>query len=117
VRATISLPDSGIDEWSSLYAWLQLDDEFRGRVRTVAAKRPAGAMGGIVDTLVVALGSGGAVAVLATSLSAWMSARRTRICVDLSVGEKIRRVEIDASNASDAERLLTAMLDRTDEAS
>ncbi len=70
-------------------------------------------MGGLTETLTVALGSGGAVAVLAGTLSAWLSARRTRISVEIIDGDRSRRVEIDSANASEATRLLRVAYETT----
>jgi hypothetical protein len=66
-------------ELASLYSWLQHDDEFRGRVKTVTADLKPGDMGGVTETLTVALGSGGAVAALGGTLNAWIAARRTKV--------------------------------------
>ncbi len=113
VHASIALVDDTADQLASLYAWLQRDDELRGRVRSVAAEFKPGDMGGVTETLTVALGSGGAVAVLAGTLSAWLSARRTRISVEITDGDSSRRVEIDSANASAAARLLREAYETT----
>jgi hypothetical protein len=65
-------------------------------------------MGGAVEILSVALGSGGAGAVLAGALATWVQTRRARISVELvqdEAGETVRRVEVDAASAGAAERL------------
>jgi hypothetical protein len=111
VLATIALVDGDRAELNSLYAWLQRDDEFRGRVRAGTAPLKPGEMGGVMETLTVALGSGGAGAVLAGTLSAWLSVRRARISVDLIAGDRTRRIEIDAANASAAAQLFRTALD------
>jgi hypothetical protein len=111
VDATISLIGGDASELNSLYAWLQREDEFRGQVKAVSAALKSGEMGGVTEMLTVALGSGGAGAVLAGTLSTWLSMRRTKINVDFSSGDRTRRVEIDVANAADAQRLLQAALD------
>ena len=111
VKVTISLAGDDAPELASLYTWLQRDDEFRGMVHPVKAAPQSGEMGGITQALIVTLGSGGTITVLAGTLSAWLSARRTRISVDFSVGDRSQRVDIDAANAADAERLFKAALD------
>ncbi|MFD6666990.1 hypothetical protein ACFWDK_32110 [Micromonospora chalcea] len=113
MHASITLVDDKADQLASLYAWLQRDDELRGRVRSVAAELKSGDMGGVTETLTVALGSGGAVAVLAGTLSAWLSTRRTRISVEIIDGDSSRRVEIDSANAKAAARLLREAYEST----
>jgi hypothetical protein len=78
VHAEIALGDNTTNELGLLYSWLQRDDEFRGRVRTVTADLKPGDMGGVTEVLMVALGSGGAVATLGGTLNAWIGARRTK---------------------------------------
>jgi hypothetical protein len=117
VHATISPPSGSLSDVQALFAWLQRDDEFRGRVRAVTKPPAPGEMGGAAQMVTVALGSGGAIAVLAATLSAWVTSRRTRITVDLSVGDKIRRFEIDGANAADAQRLFRSVLESADEPS
>ncbi len=60
----------------SLQAWPAHEDDFRGRVSTQQQPIRSGEMGGVVDVLVVALGSGGAGAVLARSVTTWLTQTR-----------------------------------------
>ncbi|MFI5845605.1 hypothetical protein ACIA8K_38465 [Catenuloplanes sp. NPDC051500] len=106
VHATIALVDDQVQELSSLYAWLQSDDEFRGRVTAIAKDLRPGEMGGATDALVVALGAGGAISVLVSAVSGWLTARRTRLSIEITDAGRSRRVEIDAANAGVAARLL-----------
>ncbi len=63
-------------------------------------------MGGVLDVLMVALGSGGAVAALATSVSTWLSQPR-RADVKLTVtAESGRHIELDARRIRDPAVLL-----------
>lgn len=110
MQVKITLLDGDPSELSSLYAWLQRDDEFRGQVKAVSAELKPGEMGGVTDALTVMLGSGTAVA-LAGTLTGWLSARRTRICVDFGSGDKACKVEIDTRNAAVASRLLQEALE------
>jgi Effector Associated Constant Component 1 len=61
------------DVLRSLLDWLRHEDTLRGRVRTVQTPVRPGEMGALDAALVVALGSGGAGAVLAASVSTWLS--------------------------------------------
>lgn len=87
VRVETRLVVEGTDSSSalaSLNEWLRRTDELRGRIR-LRPKAPApGEMGGITDVLVVAAGAGGALTVLANSLSVWLRQPR-RASVTVSV--------------------------------
>ena len=80
-RVEVGGADDPQDELSSLRNWLAGEDEFRGRVRIESAAIEAGAMGGVAEALVVALGSGGALTVLAGSVSVWLRERRSSLTV------------------------------------
>ncbi|MGH2844047.1 MAG: effector-associated constant component EACC1 [Solirubrobacteraceae bacterium] len=90
----------------SLLEWLRHEDALRGRVCTVHAPVRPGEMGGVLEVLEVALGSGGAGAVLAGSVSTWLSQPR-RADVTLTVtAEDGRRIELDARLVRDPAVLL-----------
>ncbi|MBC2864486.1 hypothetical protein H1R13_05595 [Streptomyces mexicanus] len=70
-------------------------------------------MGGVLDVLVVALGSGGAGAVLAQSLATWLAGRRADITVTVRSPEG-REVTVDVRRAADPQavvREVTSLLD------
>ncbi|MFF4890454.1 effector-associated constant component EACC1 [Micromonospora chersina] len=115
--ARIALVDGAAHELASLYSWLQYDEEFRGRVKPVTARLKPGDMGGVTEVLTVALGGGGAVAALGAALNGWLSARRARISVEITNGDRTRRVEIDSANASTASQLLREAFEATGEPS
>jgi hypothetical protein len=92
MEALISVTEDS-DEARSLLDWLRQEDDFRGRVRLSPVAPKPGHMGGISDTLTVALGSGGAVTVLAMSISVWLKHRRSDLTVEVSIGD--RTVKID----------------------
>jgi hypothetical protein len=75
--------DVGHDELSSLWRWLGDEAEFRGRVRIEEAPVQAGQMGGLAEALTVALTSGGALTVLAGSVSVWLQQRRSTLTVKI----------------------------------
>jgi hypothetical protein len=104
----ISLVDGGLDDLYSLFDWLQRNDELRGRIGTLSQQPGPDEMGGAVEILSVALGSGGAGAVLASSLATWLQTRRARISVELvgsESGETVRKVEVEAGSAAAVEEL------------
>lgn len=57
--------------------WLRAEDELRGRVSLAGGPVAPGHMGVVDDVVQVAVGSGGAVTVLVTSLFAWLHHRRS----------------------------------------
>ncbi len=94
------------DALRSLLDWLRHEDSLRGRVRTAQTSVRPGEMGGVLDVLEVALGSGGAGAVLVTSVSAWLSQPR-RADVTLTVtAQDGRHIELDARRVRDPAVLL-----------
>lgn len=67
----------------SLADWLNSEEALRGLVSAVRSAPEAGKMGAAVELLTVALGSGGAGAVLVRSISAWLTQRRFEVSVSL----------------------------------
>lgn len=88
----------------SLLDWLHHEDELRGRAVLERAAPRSGEMGGLVDALVVALGSGGAGAALAQSLSTWLRQRRSDI--KITITSDGRTLELDAQRVPDAQALI-----------
>jgi Effector Associated Constant Component 1 len=85
----------------SLSDWLRGEPELAGRLRVAGPMPGEGELGALADVLVVAVGSGGALSVLATSLKAWLAQPRrsdVRIRVQHDGGET---VEIDANRIDD----------------
>ncbi|MFJ9446975.1 hypothetical protein ACIRRH_34760 [Kitasatospora sp. NPDC101235] len=76
--------ESAAADLEGLAAWLAEEDELRGRVTVPAPAVRADEMGGIADTLVVALGAQGAGAILATAVSTWIKHRRPSADVEFS---------------------------------
>lgn len=94
------------DVLRSLLDWLRHEDTLRGRVRAAHAPVRPGEMGGVLDVLMVALGSGGVGAALATSISTWLSQPR-RADVKLTItAENGRHLELDARRVRDPVVLL-----------
>lgn len=95
----ISMAGGEITELESLDDWLRGERELTGRVKLVSAQPREGQLGALSDALVVAVGSGGAVSVLAASLKAWLSLpRRSDV--------RIRIHRIDGSSVDiDAKRV------------
>ncbi|MFD0686050.1 effector-associated constant component EACC1 [Actinomadura fibrosa] len=92
----------------SLADWLRGEPDLAGRARLEAPPPRPGEMGSAVDALMVAVGSGGVVSVLASSLKVWLAQPRRsdiRLLVQSEPGQKI---EIEAKRVSreDIEGLL-----------
>jgi hypothetical protein len=88
----------------SLSDWFRGEPELAGRLQLAGPLPGEGELGALADVLVVAVGSGGALTVLATSLKAWLAQPRrsdVRIRVQRDDGQT---VEIDASRV-DGERV------------
>src|ERR1700722_14715081 len=68
-----------------LSEWLVQEPELRGLIRDVADTAGPGELGAPVEVLVAAVGSGGTLSVLITSLQSWLSSvRRTDLTVKLT---------------------------------
>jgi Effector Associated Constant Component 1 len=67
----------------SLADWLNSEDVLRGRIRPVRPAPEQGKMGAAIELLSVALGSGGAGAVLVRSISTWLAQRHSEVSVSL----------------------------------
>ncbi|MEU9487602.1 hypothetical protein AB0D83_28815 [Streptomyces decoyicus] len=93
-RLLVRTPDTE-DQLRLLLDWLRRDDVLRGRVQICQLPVSSGEMGGAMDALAVAVGSGGMGAVLANCLSTWISQRRSDLRITVTT-EDGRSVEVDA---------------------
>jgi hypothetical protein len=104
-QLTLSIVDRP-DEVRSLLGWLRREDGLRGRVDLKHVDPPVdGQMGSVLDVLTVALGSGGAGAVLAGSLSTWLTSRRPDVRVTIT-GRHGREIEVDGRRVPDVAELI-----------
>jgi hypothetical protein len=95
--------DQGLAE---VQDWLRQEPELRGRVTAVARPPDPGQLGAVTDVLLVALGSGGALSVLAASLrTLFAQPRRSDLHITIRDGQG-RSVEIDAKRVDDVEALI-----------
>jgi Effector Associated Constant Component 1 len=79
VEVSITVPGATADQLRSLHAWLVNEEELRGRVQLAGPPPRQDALGGTPEMLVVALSQGGAGAVLASALVAWVRHRTSDI--------------------------------------
>ena len=96
VEARVSIVGGDQADLESLDLWLRQEGELAGRVTFAGAKPRPGELGALGEALIVAVGSGGAVSALASSLKAWMALpRRSDVRIRVE-GPGGRVVEIDA---------------------
>lgn len=102
------LSEAPVADTESLAGWLGGEPELAGRVRRTGHTPGPQELGAVLDTLTVALGTGGTVTALVTSLRTWLAHPRRS-----DVRLKVRReggatVEIDAKRVkrADVEKLL-----------
>lgn len=92
----------------SLRDWLAAEELLRGRVYFPAQSLRPGEMGAALDVLAVALGSGGAGAVLARSLSTWLVQRRADVIVRLSRKDG-QDVVVEVHRSSDPQAVINSV--------
>ncbi|WP_052423634.1 effector-associated constant component EACC1 [Nonomuraea candida] len=97
-------------ELISLTKWLQSQRALRGRVRPV--RRPPGPeeLGGAIELLGIALGSGGAGVVLARALTTWLTNRHSDVSITVTTSEGT--VQVEAKRVDDALPLLREVLNQ-----
>jgi len=76
-------PDFVAEELRSLFSWLAKDEEFRGRVRLMETMPASGTLGGWPEAVVVTLGQGGALTVLASAVISWIRHRTSDVTCTL----------------------------------
>jgi hypothetical protein len=105
--------DEPVEGLAELSDWLRQESELRGLVSSGNAVPRPGELGALSDLLMVAVGSGGILSVLAASLKVFLVQPRrsdVRIVVTSPDG---RRVELDAKRVGDVEQLLRQVLGET----
>ncbi|MEV6873439.1 hypothetical protein [Amycolatopsis sp. NPDC051128] len=84
------------DQLQSLDQELAESDELRGRVRPVPGQARSSELGVVDSALMVALGQGGAVTVLATAVITWLRRRVGKVSVKVAGPNKT--IELTADN-------------------
>ncbi|GAB2749833.1 effector-associated constant component EACC1 [Kitasatospora kifunensis] len=99
-----------VEGLAELSDWLRLEPELRGLVSLADAVPGPRELGAVSDVLVVALGAGGTVSVLAASLKAFLSQpRRSDVRIVVSAPDG-RQLEVDAKRVEDVEAVLRQVL-------
>jgi membrane-associated two-gene conflict system component 1 (EACC1) len=84
VEIAVRVEDATADELRSLHQWLAGEEDLRGRVHLVQNPPQSGTLGTLPDLLQVVLANGGAGAVLAGAVVAWVRNRTTNVTVKLT---------------------------------
>jgi Effector Associated Constant Component 1 len=97
METRISIIGGDQSDLESLGDWLRQERGLSGRIKVAAASPREGELGSLGEALVVAVGSGGTLSVLAASLKAWMTLpRRSDVKIRIE-GSDGRVVDIDAT--------------------
>jgi hypothetical protein len=100
VHVRISVVGGDQAALESLNGWLRQERELAGRITVATATPRAGEMGALGEALVVAVGSGGTMSVLASSLKTWMALpRRSDVWIRVE-GSDGHVVEVAADRVS-----------------
>lgn len=102
--------DDPVEGLAELADWLGQESDLRGLVSPVPAVPGPGELGALTDTLVAAVGSGGAISILAASLKVFLAQpHRSDVRIVLRTADG-RRVEVDAKRVGDVEALVRETL-------
>ncbi|MEU1734745.1 hypothetical protein [Streptosporangium sp. NPDC020145] len=88
-----------ITEFTELRGWLSAERALTGGVRVVRRPPAEGELGGVLDTLAVALGSSGAGMALVRALTTWLRTRRADVTI--TVTSPSGTVELNAQRVRD----------------
>ncbi|SES37972.1 effector-associated constant component EACC1 [Actinokineospora terrae] len=94
------------DDLRELATWLRDEDELRGRVRLRDAPIREGEMGAAIDALTIALGGGGAGAVMIRSVFTYLSTRRKAVVLDLDLKDGDKHFKAKLANNSNVDEVL-----------
>lgn len=102
----------GSGDLRTLRNWLNMEPPLRGRVQIPEEPIKPGHMGGITETVTIALSSGGAGTVLVKSLFDWLSNRQRGCHARLTLRDKDgRRADIEIDGLHDLEEVTRAVSD------
>jgi len=115
VKVTLSVVGQDpAEDLADLTDWLTQEPELRGLVSAIPAAAKVGELGVLSDALVVAVGGGGTVSVLAASLKALLAQPRRSDVKIVIANTDGRRVEIDARRIPDVEALVRQVCGETE---
>jgi len=106
--ASIRLEGGSPEDIIDLTDWLGGENELRGRCHITPAPIGASELGSVSEVLTVALGSGGAGSVLASSLITWIRTRKTKAKIIIETEEG--SISLDIETVRDIAPLLEQTL-------
>jgi hypothetical protein len=98
---------------TALLSWLRGERALAGRVSLIRTPPGDGELGGAIDMLTVALGSGGVAVALANCLTTWIRSRQRK--VSLTIEGTGGRLTITSEGPADLMPLLCEILGERDE--
>jgi hypothetical protein len=104
----IRMSDGNGQDLAALADWLQDEAELRGRVGAVHGTVGEHDLGPVLELLTVAVGTGGAGTVLASSLRTWLLTRKTT--AKITVETEQRSVTVDIQTVREVMPLLERIL-------
>lgn len=111
----IALEAGSPAEAFALKAWFDDFPDLRGRSTVEVGPTQVGDLGGVSDILVVALGSGGAVSVIAGALVRWFSVRQRSHPLKLTVTNGKKKVSLEVDQRTGSAELITQILRAIDD--
>ena len=103
MESVLAVEGGGPDALIDLRSWLSHEEELRGRVQLVVPEAGPGQLGSLADTLVVAVGAGGALTTLARSLTVYLSRPRATVVKVTTVAPDGTRTEVSAEHIRKAD--------------
>lgn len=102
--------ETELDDRLALIGWLRGERGLQGRVHVLPAAPAENELGAGLDLLTVSLGSSGIATVLAGSLATWLQNRRAPTKIRISITRADRTLELETSDAAEAEALIQRFL-------
>jgi hypothetical protein len=107
--------DDVVGELTALLDWLRAERDLQGFVRRQLGVPGPEDLGGVLDVVTVAVGSGGVAVVLAQSLATWIKNRRPAVKFTITAQDG-RTLELETSDSADAYHLIAELLRHVDDA-
>ncbi|MFD8749515.1 hypothetical protein ACFV0O_00805 [Kitasatospora sp. NPDC059577] len=104
-----------VRETAELWDWLRRERALAGLVRAVPTPPADGELGGVTQVLEVALGAGGAGAVVARALAVWLRTRRSDVTAEVTTRHRRVRVTATQVRSEDVVPLLAEVLGEDDD--
>jgi hypothetical protein len=99
------------EELRSIAKWLRNEDDLRGRVDLIKHSNQTDQMGSVIDTIAVAVGSGGMGVTLIKSLFVYLTQRRRHEKITIKFKrEDGREVKLDLADTDSAEKVVKQAL-------